>query len=113
LKRDHLGVGDNFFALGGHSLLASQVISRIRDGFGVEVPLSQIFETPTISSLAAIVEGLLRTSPSNPVMADLRFEGERSRLTTSIDRLSEDEIDALMLELKNGSTTSARRGSML
>ncbi|MEO5655363.1 MAG: amino acid adenylation domain-containing protein, partial [Nitrosospira sp.] len=51
----HIGIRDNFFILGGHSLLATQVMSRLRDEFGVEVPLQQIFETPTIADLASVV----------------------------------------------------------
>jgi acyl carrier protein len=47
-----IGVEDNFFELGGHSLLVSQVISRIRDVFQVEVPMQRLFETATIAELA-------------------------------------------------------------
>jgi len=34
-----VGVGDNFFLLGGHSLLGTQLIARLRDAFGVDLPL--------------------------------------------------------------------------
>ena len=37
LKRETVGRDENFFELGGHSLLATQVISRVREVFGVEV----------------------------------------------------------------------------
>jgi amino acid adenylation domain-containing protein len=47
-----IGVEDNFFELGGHSLLVSQVISRVRDVFQVEVPMQRLFETATIADLA-------------------------------------------------------------
>jgi surfactin family lipopeptide synthetase A len=50
-----IGLRDNFFELGGHSLKATQVISRIRDAFQVEVPPQAMFESPTVEHLAEIV----------------------------------------------------------
>ena len=48
-----IGIDENFFLLGGHSLLGTQVIAKIRDAFGVELPLRTIFEQPTIAGLSS------------------------------------------------------------
>ncbi|WP_243147016.1 non-ribosomal peptide synthetase [Scytonema sp. UIC 10036] len=55
LRLDCIGIQDNFFELGGHSLQAMQVIGRVRQTFGVEIPLQSLFETPTIASLASAI----------------------------------------------------------
>ena len=47
-----VGVGDNFFDLGGHSLLATQMISKIREGFSVELPIQYLFDAPRLGELA-------------------------------------------------------------
>src|SRR5207245_6118103 len=52
LKVEKIGINDDFFDLGGHSLLAIQVVSRIRDVFGVECQTRTVLEHPTIAGLA-------------------------------------------------------------
>jgi acyl carrier protein len=51
-----IGLPDNFFSLGGHWLSAARVISRLWNAFGVEVPLRDIFEKPTVAEIAATIE---------------------------------------------------------
>jgi amino acid adenylation domain-containing protein len=91
--REVLGVpkvarGDGFFALGGHSLLATRVVSRIRAVLGVEVPLRELFDAPTLEALAARIDaervrgGGVDDDPIVPVPRDgpLPLSSQQERL---------------------------------
>ncbi|WP_018912580.1 non-ribosomal peptide synthetase, partial [Thiomonas sp. FB-6] len=56
-KAKTIGTRSNFFELGGDSLSATLVVSRVRSTFGVDVPLSTMFDHPTIAGLAEVLEG--------------------------------------------------------
>ena len=58
LRIDRIGTEDNFFESGGHSLLAMQLVGRIRDRFGVELPLQNLFQRPQLRNLAARIDAL-------------------------------------------------------
>ncbi|MEU7769457.1 amino acid adenylation domain-containing protein, partial [Nocardia sp. NPDC049190] len=49
---ERVGALDGFFDLGGNSLSATRVAARLSGAFGVDVPLSVIFESPTVAALA-------------------------------------------------------------
>jgi len=76
LKLERIGIHDNFFDLGGHSLLITQVISRLRDVFDVEIFVQQMFETPTIADLALIVTQKLAEQTDTEILAQAFAELE-------------------------------------
>lgn len=56
LRLERVGLDDNFFMLGGHSMLATQLIVRLAETYGVEIPIRTLFDHPTVRELAGEVE---------------------------------------------------------
>ncbi|NPU92069.1 MAG: amino acid adenylation domain-containing protein [Gammaproteobacteria bacterium] len=56
LQVDNIGRADNFFALGGHSLLVVRLVHRIHAALHAEVPVSRVFQHPTLAALAHHLE---------------------------------------------------------
>lgn len=82
LKLSRVGVTDNFFHIGGHSLLAAKAISHIRKMTGKSIPLTALFENPTIRSLVSLVEltstsSAPRIKPCSSAAKDLSFAQQR------------------------------------
>jgi len=92
-----IGINDNFFTqLGGHSLTATQLISRVREAFDIELPIRTLFEGPTIARLAEAVS----TCQSDPkqLMAPKigRIVSGPAESDLDIEHLSDDEVDAML-----------------
>jgi Condensation domain/AMP-binding enzyme/Phosphopantetheine attachment site len=76
LAIERVGVYDSFFELGGFSMLATRLIARVRESFGVELVVRDVFESPTVDELARVV---------------VRAQGEQS---------GDDDFEALLAEIE-------------
>ncbi|MFP2932573.1 amino acid adenylation domain-containing protein, partial [Pyxidicoccus sp. 3LG] len=86
LWRERLGVADigpddNFLELGGNSLMAAQLLTRLREAFQVQIPLSDLFEAPTVATLAERIEARLQ--------AESRGVGARTVAMSPVPRTGE------------------------
>jgi amino acid adenylation domain-containing protein len=83
LRIEQVGIHDDFFELGGHSLLVTQVASRVRETFDVDLPVRTVFDAPTVALLA---EQLLLDPATRSRIESL------AELLSSLNRLSEEEL---------------------
>ncbi|MBW3586561.1 MAG: amino acid adenylation domain-containing protein, partial [Cyanobacteria bacterium 0813] len=93
LGLEKVGNNQNFFDLGGHSLMATQLISRVRSCFGVELTLCDFFAAPTIENLAELVEEeILANADANQIdeLLDLleKVDGEEAQTVMVADQRS-------------------------
>ncbi|WP_328552724.1 non-ribosomal peptide synthetase [Streptomyces sp. NBC_00358] len=81
-----VAIDDHFFHLGGHSLLATRLISRIRQAFGTQITVKDLFQGPTPAALAEFVEQRGGDDVRRPVLRE-RVRPERVPLSFGQRRL--------------------------
>jgi acyl carrier protein len=79
-----VGVHDNFFDLGGNSLLGIQLMSMLRKAFLLELPMSSLFEAPTVAEQAVVVSEMNRKED------ELK---ELERMLSEIEGLSPEDLE--------------------
>ncbi len=67
---DAIGMEDDYFQLGGDSLRAAQVVDRMRDAFGLDLPINILFEAPTIAGLAGLIDSMGGGSAPKPTVTE-------------------------------------------
>ncbi|MGH1355061.1 MAG: type I polyketide synthase [Thalassovita sp.] len=77
---DQIGAEDSFFDLGGHSLVAVRLFAKVKKAFGVDFPISVLFEAPTIRKCAAMIAeagGIVEGEPTD----DMQPQAPKRRFT--------------------------------
>jgi ubiquinone/menaquinone biosynthesis C-methylase UbiE/acyl carrier protein len=87
---ERVGVDDNFFELGGHSLLLTQIASRLRATYDVDIPLLVLFDAPTVADMAAAVAERIQQENA----------GDIDALIDELEGLSPEDIQRLLDEVE-------------
>eukprot|EP00742_Colponemidia_sp_Colp-10_P012507 GILJ01014062.1.p1 GENE.GILJ01014062.1~~GILJ01014062.1.p1 ORF type:complete len:1671 (+),score=278.21 GILJ01014062.1:31-5013(+) len=88
LNLDRVSIYSNFFEIGGHSLLAGQLISRIKDSLSIDLPLSRLFDAPTVVGLADSIAAYQKV--------------ERRLSSANLEEL--EQLEAMRAEMQHKST---------
>jgi amino acid adenylation domain-containing protein len=106
LKVDRVGIHDNFFELGGHSLLGAKLISTLRRNLNIELNLIDVFQSPTIARLAALIYQR---------QTEEEAEDELASLLAEIEKMSDEEAQQKFAEelSKGGSRAQALKLALM
>ncbi|RCJ37306.1 hypothetical protein A6770_40260 [Nostoc minutum NIES-26] len=87
LGLNEIGIHDNFFELGGHSLMVTQVTSRLRQAFQVELPIRNLFESPTVAGL---------TDALAKIWGDRQVVEEIAQTWQEVEKISTEEVEIIL-----------------
>ncbi len=83
LRTERIGRTDDFFELGGHSLMALQVVSQLRDRFGLELPLKTLFQARVLAALASEIDQAVAARQYRPRVPPITASAHRGPVPLS------------------------------
>ncbi|GMG87746.1 non-ribosomal peptide synthetase [Biformimicrobium ophioploci] len=105
LRRDRIGLEQNFFDLGGHSLVAGQLVAALNERFGIDCDIRIIFDAPDLVSIARYVDGIIdcddRTSESEYSVPERRDPLEPSDFQAFLWRFQKQQPNSRAYHLSN------------
>lgn len=78
LEIEEIGIDDNFFELGGSSLLAQKVVANLRKSHAYEVPITKLYQFPTITALSNFIGGSKKTVEFSQKLVKKDGKGEQN-----------------------------------
>jgi amino acid adenylation domain-containing protein len=84
LGREQIGIHDNFFDLGGHSLMAITIFARLRGALAPGLRLIDLFDRPTVHTLAAFVDSLQPAAGVDAAAATEAIAAEAAATDTAV-----------------------------
>ncbi|MBF0272353.1 MAG: amino acid adenylation domain-containing protein [Magnetococcales bacterium] len=86
LNRPRVNRADHFFELGGHSLMATRVMARLRDLFALDLPLTLLFDHPTVADMSAQIDTARLQSNRMPPPPPIRIAAKDAALPLSFSQ---------------------------
>lgn len=77
LNLENVSKHDNFFAVGGHSLMAVRMLAQLRETFDIDLPVAQLVEAPTLTTLANHIHRKLSLKVSQSIVS-LKSSGQKT-----------------------------------